>query len=168
MTTLLKEEEAKADTHVYWSLGATDDCPVIAASFVGLTGAFNYTAWKPLTITVEASGAFLSSQFASEDARLDSFWDGGIRNRRSVLYVIERSPGLLRLLEEAQARLSALFPEGNLILEASYGGEQVALLVVTRLDVDTARARLEEFDREWWLPHTHLAKGNLYVALEFV
>ena len=99
---------------------------------------------------------------------MDAYWDGAIRNRRYVLAALTKNPKMNGLLIEAQKRLDPLFPNGRLVLEGDSDGEQLYLVIETALDVESARAVLDDFDRSWWLESMGPANGNLSVVLDLV
>lgn len=91
---------------------------------------------------------------------------------------LEERGFLVPLLEEAYGQLQTYFPETPLFLNVfsdpeagrdAPGGdtEQLALSIVTKLDVDEAMARLELFDRNWWLDALPRSHGEMVITLEF-
>lgn len=94
------------------------------------------------------------------------------RRRTEVLRFLDRNPFLAPLLLEAAEKTTHFFPASQLSLEVISDFEmddssQLLASITTRLAVDAALERLDEFDADWWLEVAGQANGKLCIDLEF-
>lgn len=75
-------------------------------------------------------------------------------------------------VEEAKKRLSGAFGGTDIhtqvVVDPEDGHEQLVLVVPTALPIDDALARLEKFDRDWFLEAASQTHGRLNVWLAFL
>ena len=108
------------------------------------------------------------------NAELDRAWDGGMRDRVSVEKVAMNRPFLLGVFQEAYSEIRLRFDSEPILLEAIDSFEhqpeegKLIIAIQTKLSVDEARAKLKDFDTNWWLPNIRRAEGRLSIILEYI
>jgi hypothetical protein len=94
------------------------------------------------------------------------------RGDEAVTAFLEKYPFLTPLLDKAAVACEHYFPGAQLFLEVDIDSvehiEELLILVAVNLDSENAYNALDNFDREWWIPHLDIAQGKLNIILEFV
>lgn len=97
-----------------------------------------------------------------------------IKNPPEVATFLGENFFLLDLLEEIPMQIRKHFgTEQKFVLQFFLNPEdpnwhQLHVLVPTKLSVDEAFARMEEFETEWWLDNMIRAESKLFVFREYV
>jgi hypothetical protein len=97
-------------------------------------------------------------------------------NRDEIIHFIQDHPALAPLVLEARRVLRGVFdPGSDLALEVLVDPDDDALddchlylLIRTPLSSSDALARLDQFDKEWWLEHLNRANGDLTISIEHI
>lgn len=97
-----------------------------------------------------------------------------IRNPSEIATFLSENKSLIDLLEEIPHRLRKFFGKNvklavELFAEPEMSAsKEIFVLVVTKKDAQSARSKMDEFDRNWWLENMDKANCKLNVSLEYV
>jgi hypothetical protein len=95
------------------------------------------------------------------------------RDCQAVRHFLEQHPFLVPLLSEAHDAIQHYFGSSTpLALEVFtdpevVGDQQLVALIQTDLPPAEALAKLDRFDKDWWLAASHESKGKLCIHLEY-
>ena len=90
-----------------------------------------------------------------------------------VLDLVRATPSLAAVLADAHRALREFFPDETLTLELDLdpetrdGDARLVLWIASRGEVQDALARLDRFDREWWIDRLANADDRLSISLAF-
>lgn len=97
-----------------------------------------------------------------------------IRNPSKVAEFLSENLFLLDLLKVIPGKLRKFFGKNaklavELFVEPEMpSSREIFVLVLTKNDAKTARAKMDEFDQKWWLENLDKANCKLNVSLEYV
>ena len=96
-----------------------------------------------------------------------------VADTEAVEAYLDKHPSLYDLVMEARREIANRFsPETSVRLDVEDDPEgveppELVARIRTDLPAQTARERLAEFDRSWWLENVPRAKGELTIDLQF-
>lgn len=95
------------------------------------------------------------------------------KNREDINMFLGNNPGIKPFLIKISENVFNFFPNHSLSLEfiPDYDSDiqpQLAVMIETRLSVDEALNKLDDFDENWWLDIDSSDKEKVFVALEYI
>jgi len=96
-----------------------------------------------------------------------------LRKMEDVIKFVERHPFIVSILFEGYDEIKKYFPNSRLFLEVVTDYEtiddnqQLAIYISTDISPEQAFEKLCILDDVWWLDRLYLAKGKLFINLEF-
>lgn len=126
--------------------------------------------YRPISTDITSLEHFLSARAnVRRTSALDVYT---LHDADEVRAFVNAHPVLHPLLEEAPRQIHQFFEGAPLSLEVVRDPEapqdaQLMLLIHTFLEVDEADALLRALDKSWWLDQISIARGALFITLEY-